>query len=73
MPSGMYLFGSILFSLIGFAAFRYGKRLGEFATMGIGVVLMVYPYAVGETCCSTCLAYCCAVRCIGFAAAKMQL
>ena len=45
----MYLFGSILFSLVGFAAFRYGKKLGEFATMGIGLVLMVYPYAVGET------------------------
>ncbi|WP_426101003.1 hypothetical protein [Massilia sp. TSP1-1-2] len=49
LPSGAYLFGALLFGLIGFAAFRYGKRTGNMAVMLIGVVLMVYPYAVSET------------------------
>ena len=43
------MFGSFLFSLIGFAAFRYGKKTANMATMLIGIVLMVYPYIVPET------------------------
>ena len=49
LPSGAYLFGSFLFSLIGFAAFRYGKRMENMSTMLIGVVLMVYPYLISAT------------------------
>ena len=49
LPSGAYLFGSFLFSLIGFAAFRYGKKMTNMAVMLTGVVLMVYPYLVSAT------------------------
>jgi hypothetical protein len=49
LPSGAYLFGALLFSLIGFAAFRYGKKVTSMATMLIGIALMLYPYVVSET------------------------
>ncbi len=49
LPSPAYLFGSILFGLIGFAAYRYGKRTGRKLTKYLGVALMLYPYAISET------------------------
>jgi hypothetical protein len=49
LPSGAYLFGACLFSLIGFAAFRYGRKTGNMATIVIGIGLMLYPYAVSAT------------------------
>ena len=48
-PSPAYLFGMLLFSLIGFAAFRYGRRNDRSPTMWIGVALMLYPYIVSRT------------------------
>jgi len=41
-----YLFLSLVFSVIGWGYFRYGKRLGETAPMIVGVLLMVYPYFI---------------------------
>jgi len=38
----------ILFSLVGFAAFRYGKVNGEVRPMLLGVALMVYGYFVSN-------------------------
>ena len=49
MPSPAALFGSILFGLVGMAAFVYGKRLVLWKPMVIGVGLMVFPYFVGPT------------------------
>ena len=49
MPSETNLFVSLLFSIIGFAAFRYGKKATRWQPMAIGAVLMVYPYFVPET------------------------
>jgi hypothetical protein len=49
LPSGWYLFGACIFSLVGFAAFRYGKKTTHLSTMLIGIGLMLYPYAVPET------------------------
>ncbi|MDD5200853.1 MAG: hypothetical protein PHC88_13735 [Terrimicrobiaceae bacterium] len=43
------LFGSILFSAIGMGAFVYGKRNALWKPLILGVVLMVYPYFIGET------------------------
>ena len=43
------LAGNILFSSIGFVAFVYGKKMGYVRCMVIGVVLMVYPYALPDT------------------------
>ena len=49
LPSGWNLFGAFLFSLIGLAAFRYGKKALQFQTMLIGVGLMLFPYVVTAT------------------------
>lgn len=49
LPTPSYLIGAILFGLIGFAAFRYGKRTSRSRVKWIGVVLMIYPYAVSAT------------------------
>ncbi len=50
MPSAAYLVGAIIFSIIGYAAYRYGKKAEDAAaTMWIGVTLMLYPYVVSET------------------------
>ena len=44
-----YLFGSILFSAVGFAAFVYGKRLAHWKPLVLGIALMAYPYFVSQT------------------------
>jgi hypothetical protein len=49
LPGPAYLFGAILFSIIGFAAYRYGKNASLMTTKWIGVALMLYPYAISET------------------------
>lgn len=49
LPTPAYLFGAIFFGLIGFAAYRYGKRLALGKVKWIGVALMVYPYAISGT------------------------
>ncbi|KAF0812754.1 hypothetical protein IGB42_02596 [Andreprevotia sp. IGB-42] len=49
MPSPAALFAMLLFSLIGFVAFRYGKRMQQWQTMVGGIALMIYPYFVSAT------------------------
>ncbi|MCX7170570.1 MAG: hypothetical protein NTY41_09860 [Proteobacteria bacterium] len=49
MPSPAYLAGVIIFSIIGYAAYRYGKKAEEVSTKWTGVALMLYPYMVSET------------------------
>jgi hypothetical protein len=49
LPSPAYIFGAIVFGLIGLAAFRAGRRSGRRTTLWLGVALMVYPYAVSPT------------------------
>ena len=49
LPSPAYLIGASLFGLIGYAAFRRGRRAGTASLAWTGVALMVYPYAVGQT------------------------
>lgn len=44
-----YLLGTILFSSIGMGAFIYGKKQQLWKPLVLGIVLMVYPYAVNET------------------------
>lgn len=41
-----YLFLGLVFSMIGFGYFRYGKRQSDGRAMLVGVVLMVYPYFI---------------------------
>ena len=46
MPSPETLFVIILFSAIGLAAFRHGKRESNAICLLLGIALMVYPYFV---------------------------
>jgi hypothetical protein len=49
LPSPAYLTGAILFGIIGFVAYRYGKKMELPIPKWIGVALMLYPYAISET------------------------
>jgi hypothetical protein len=49
LPSPAYLFGMIVFGLIGLVAFRRGRKSGRRLTLWLGVALMLYPYAVSPT------------------------
>ena len=49
LPSPAYIFGAIVFGVIGFAAFRYGRKHERGTTLWLGVALMAYPYAVSRT------------------------
>jgi hypothetical protein len=49
LGSPAYLFGMILFSILGWAAYRYGKTASNITIKWLGVALMLYPYAVDET------------------------
>ncbi|MFO1249568.1 MAG: hypothetical protein U1E77_00065 [Inhella sp.] len=49
LPSPAYLFGAIVFGLIGIAAYRHGKKTQRARTRWLGVALMLYPYAVSMT------------------------
>jgi hypothetical protein len=48
-PSPAYVAGAILFGIIGYVAFRRGRRMLRSALTWSGVALMVYPYAVPQT------------------------
>ncbi len=40
------LIGGFIFGSIGFVAFVYGKKTGQFMTLFIGLALMAFPYFV---------------------------
>ena len=48
-PSPAYIFGAIVFGLIGLGAFRYGRKRAQPRKVWLGVALMLYPYAVSRT------------------------
>ncbi len=49
LPSTAYLIGVVVFGIIGFVAYRYGKKMSLPATKWIGIALMLYPYVVSAT------------------------
>jgi len=49
LPSPFYIFGAILFGIIGYIAFRRGRKTTSPALTWTGVALMLYPYAVSQT------------------------
>ena len=49
LPTPAYISGAIVFGLIGYAAFRRGRKTSAPALTWTGVALMVYPYAVPQT------------------------
>lgn len=48
MPTPGAVFGMIVFSAVGLAAFLYGKRLAQPRPIILGVLLMIYPYFVSD-------------------------
>ncbi len=48
-PTPAYLLGTVLFSLVGYGAWRVGKQRGRPRTRWIGFALMAYPIAVSST------------------------
>lgn len=49
LPSPAYIFGAIVFGLIGLGAFRHGRKRAQPLKVWLGVALMLYPYAVSST------------------------
>jgi len=49
LPGPGYLIGSIVFGLLGVAAFRHGRRNAQRRTQWMGAALVVFPYAVDAT------------------------
>ncbi len=49
LPSTAYIFGAVVFGLVGIAAYRQGKKAGRPRTKWLGVALMLYPYGISET------------------------
>jgi hypothetical protein len=45
-PSPAYIAAAIVFGIIGFAAYRYGKKTARAKVKWIGVALMFYPYVI---------------------------
>ena len=48
LPSTAYIIGSIVFGIIGFVAYRFGKKTGRNRTRWTGLALMLYPYLIGS-------------------------
>jgi hypothetical protein len=49
LPDAAYIIGSIIFGLIGFVAFRQGRKRGHKPYLWLGLVLMLYPYLISNT------------------------
>ena len=49
LPSPAYIFGAILFSVLGMAAWMVGKRKQKNTCKWLGLALMFYPYVVSST------------------------
>jgi len=49
LPYAPYLVGALLFGLLGYAAFRFGRKQARSAFTWGGLALMLYPYAVSDT------------------------
>jgi hypothetical protein len=49
LPSPAYIVGSVLFGIVGYVAYRRGRKVARSELTWAGVVMMVYPYAVSQT------------------------
>jgi hypothetical protein len=49
LPSPAYLVGAILFGIVGYVAYRRGRKSSSPALTWTGVALMLYPYLVSQT------------------------
>ncbi len=48
-PGPGYIWGALLFGMLGYAAFRRGRKTEDLRLVFSGVALMVFPYLVGQT------------------------
>lgn len=48
LPSPLYIAGVVLFSIVGWAAWRHGRRAALPKPKWIGMALMLYPYATPQ-------------------------
>jgi len=49
LPSAAYIVGALVFGMIGFVAYRYGRKMSLPVPKWIGVALMLYPYVISQT------------------------
>ena len=49
LPSPAYIAGTVLFGLIGIAAWRWARRSGRRRSQWLAGALMFYPYVVPQT------------------------
>lgn len=49
LPGPGYIAGAILFGIVGYVAYRRGRKTSQPVITWTGVALMVYPYAVPQT------------------------
>ena len=49
LPSPAYILGLIVFGIIGYVAFRRGRKTSRAALTWTGVALMIYPYATPQS------------------------
>ncbi len=49
LPTPAYLFGALLFGVLGYVAYRRGKQADKPRTRWLGLALMLYPYLVSST------------------------
>lgn len=48
LPSPIYIFGVIVFGIMGYVVFRRGRKTNRPVLTWTGVALMLYPYAVSQ-------------------------
>jgi len=48
IPSVAYIVGALVFGIIGYVGYRYGKKASLKTPKWIGIALMLYPYAISE-------------------------
>ncbi len=49
LPSPAYIIGAVLFGIVGWIAWRHGRRASLGKPKWIGVALMLFPYATPQT------------------------
>ena len=49
LPTPVYILGAILFGIIGWGAFRRGKKSSAPILTWTGLALMLFPYVVSDT------------------------
>ncbi len=49
LPGPAYIAGAIVFSIVGYGAWRYGKKQSNAKLRWLGLALMLYPYLIAET------------------------